>query len=163
MIDTENPESSTQIELQYVKLRQSAKAPIKAHPGDVGYDISFCPDEYTSSIDAFKRLRIEPGWSVLLETGLKIKVPHGYCLEIKNRSGITSKRMLVVGACIVDPDYTGEIFVNLINIGKETQFIESGERCAQFVVYKVESPTMKEVSSVENTRRGLGFGSSGTK
>ena len=35
--------------------------------------------------------------------GIKVEVPYGYMLEIKNKSGIAYKRQLIVGACVVDP------------------------------------------------------------
>ena len=56
-----------------------------------------------------RRLLIPARGSSLVSTGLKTEVPEGYMLEIKNKSGIASKRQLVVGACVVDPGYDGEI------------------------------------------------------
>jgi dUTP pyrophosphatase len=58
-------------------------------------------------------------------------------LEIKNRSSIAAKRSLIVGACVVDSGYDGEVFVNLHNIGTETQIVKPGEKIAQAVMVPV--------------------------
>ena len=58
-------------------------------------------------------------------------------LEVKNRSSVAAKRSLIVGACVVDSGYDGEVFVNLHNIGKSTQVIESHSKIAQVVMVPV--------------------------
>jgi len=80
---------------------------------------------------------IVPGRSILLGTGLRFGVPHGYMLEVKNRGSVASKRGLLVGACVVDPGYDGELFVNLHNVGLSTQFINRGAKIAQVVLIPV--------------------------
>tara|TARA_Y100000310_G_scaffold55199_1_gene50636 strand:- start:2413 stop:2763 length:351 start_codon:yes stop_codon:yes gene_type:complete len=82
-------------------------------------------------------MALAPGESVLVPSGCKFAIPHGYMLEIKNKSGIAHKRQLLVGACVVDSGYDGEVFVNLHNIGKETQYLEPGDKIAQAVVVPV--------------------------
>ena len=67
-----------------------------------------------------------------------------------NKSGIASKKRLVTGACVVDEGYTGEIFVNLHNIGEHPQFIESGDKIAQGVFVRIEKPILLEVLVSEN-------------
>ena len=52
-------------------------------------------------------------------------------LEIKNKSSIAAKKQLLVGACVVDSGYDGEIFVNLHNVGKQTQWFKSGDKVAK--------------------------------
>jgi dUTP pyrophosphatase len=58
-------------------------------------------------------------------------------MQIMNRSGVAAKRKLIVGACVVDSGYDGEVFVNLHNIGPDTQFIQAGDKIAQGVVIPV--------------------------
>ena len=58
-------------------------------------------------------------------------------LEIKNRSGMAAKKSLVVGACVVDSGYDGEIFINLHNIGHHPQVIACGDKIAQAVMIPV--------------------------
>ena len=117
--------------LEY-KMRKGAKAPQRANPSDAGLDVFFQPiDPATCAI------KLEPGENQLLSTGLSFGVPHGYMLQVCNRSSMGAKRSLVVGAHIIDSGYEGEVFIDLHNIGKETQYIAVGEKIAQLVLVPV--------------------------
>jgi len=74
---------------------------------------------------------------MLLPTGLSFGVPHGYMLQVCNRSSMGAKRSLVVGAHIVDSGYDGEIFIDLHNIGTEIQYVAAGDKIAQLVLVPV--------------------------
>ena len=117
--------------IEYCRVRPDAKPPTRANPSDAGLDLYFNPPEPDAAI------RIEPGESKLFETGIRVGVPHGYMLEIKNRSSVAAKKGLVVGACVVDSGYDGEVFVNLHNIGKEAQHITRHDKIAQAVMVPV--------------------------
>jgi len=118
--------------LEYYRVRPDAIPPSRANPSDAGLDVHFNPDD-----GEVKGVYLEPGESKLFSTGLKFGVPHGYMLEVKNRSGNASKRSLLVGACVIDSGYDGEVFVNLHNVGLETQFIERRMKIAQIVMVPV--------------------------
>ena len=60
-------------------------------------------------------------------------------LEVKNRSSVAVKRSLLVGACVIDSGYAGEVFINLHNVGTETQFVERDTKIAQLVMLPVVS------------------------
>lgn len=148
-------------ELRVYRVRKSAKLPQRAHATDAGMDFFYCPEDPIL-------LGIEPGQSVLLPTGIKMEVPPGHMLQIMNKSGVASKRSLVTGACVVDEGYTGEIFVNLHNIGNKTNFIESGQKVAQGVFVQISKPSLVEIfeDSIydSETTRGAGaLGSTGDK
>ena len=117
--------------LEYYRVRESAAPPTRANPSDAGLDIHYNPPG--SNHKTF----IEPGESAVLPTGLKFGVPHGYMLEVKNRSGVAAKRSLIVGACVIDSGYDGEVFINLHNVGKEAQTIAPGTKIAQVVLVPV--------------------------
>ena len=117
--------------IEYSRVRPDAKPPTRANPSDAGLDLFFNPDSVESSV------RIQPGESKLFQTGIRVGVPHGYMLEIKNRSSVASKRSLLVGACVVDSGYDGEIFVNLHNVGKEEQIVAKHDKIAQAVMVPV--------------------------
>ena len=131
--------------LEYYPLPHCKHKPVRANPSDAGLDLKFNYEEDERDLlfgkdDNGPKLlpvRIEPGCSVILGTGLKFGIPHGYMLQIMNRSGNAAKKRLVVGACVVDSGYDGEVFVNLHNIGLETQYIEDGDKIAQAVVVPV--------------------------
>jgi dUTP pyrophosphatase len=147
------------MKLKVFKVRENAKLPVRAHTTDAGADIFYCPeDEYP--------LIVYENESELIPTGLKIGVPAGYMLEIKNKSGVAFKRSLVVGACVVDSGYDGEVFVNLHNIGNERQTILPGEKVAQAVLVPIVEAEFEEVLADDvygtDTARGSGaLGSTG--
>ena len=118
--------------LQYHMLRGNEFPPVRANPSDAGLDLRGCPTE-----EAETAFVIKPGESRLVPTGCIFGIPHGYMLEIKNKSGIAHKRRLLVGACVVDSGYEGEVFVNLHNVGTESQHLEPGDKVAQAVVVPV--------------------------
>jgi dUTP pyrophosphatase len=64
----------------------------------------------------------------------------------------------------IDADYRGELKVILINLSNTAFIIEKGLRIAQMVVCPIIKATLKEVETLEETKRGLGgFGSTGSK
>ena len=149
------------MKLKVYKVRENAKLPRREHATDAGADVFYCPERLT------KPMTINQNESVLIPTGLKVGVPEGYMLEIKNKSGVAYKRSLVVGACVVDSGYNGEIFVNLHNIGTEPRTIKPGEKVAQAVLVPVVPAFFEQIEedSVydKTTDRGSGaLGSTGT-
>ena len=147
------------------KVHKNAKMPVRAHPTDAGMDLFFCPPpkpELDSQIET-----VLPFGSSVIPTGLKIEVPEGYMLEIKNKSGIASKRGLLVGACVVDRGYTGEIFVNLHNVTHRNQTLHEGDTLAQAVLVRIPRDVARvESDSIcdEDTSRGDGaLGSTGDR
>ena len=127
--------------LEY-KKRESAKAPTRANPSDAGLDVFYCPTDPQVSV-----IKVEPGENQMLPTGLKFGVPHGYMLDVKNRSSIAAKRSLVVGACVIDSGYDGEVFVNLHNIGNDIQVVKPHTKIAQVVMTPVVSFRALETSN----------------
>ena len=97
---------------------------------EYGLDVFFSPAEPSSVV-------LNPGDSKVLSTGLKFGVPHGYMLEVKNRSSVAAKRSLIVGACVVDSGYDGEVFINLHNVGNTLQVLSTGDKIAQLVMTPV--------------------------
>tara|TARA_Y100000310_G_scaffold338614_1_gene428726 strand:+ start:1110 stop:1592 length:483 start_codon:yes stop_codon:yes gene_type:complete len=123
--------------LEYYIIRDDVHPPTRANPSDAGLDICYSPDtsKYTQLHGG--SIFIEPGESEILPTGLKFGVPHGYMLEVKNRSGMAAKNNLLVGACVIDSGYDGEVFINLHNVGKDMRMIKPGDRIAQVVLVPV--------------------------
>ena len=114
--------------LEYALIHTTARDPQRANASDAGLDVFYSPQEEKEAIC------IGPGQSKIIPTGLRFGVPHGYMLEVKNRSSVAAKRSLIVGACVVDSGYDGEIFVNLHNIGTETQYVRAGDKIAQLIL-----------------------------
>ena len=130
--DKENDEKGYKMLLEYARVRETARPPVRANPSDAGLDVFFCPDD-----EAALAVKINPGGNMVLPTGLRFGVPHGFMLEVKNRSSVAVKRGLLVGACVIDSGYNGEVFINLHNVGRETQFVDRNTKIAQLVLVPV--------------------------
>jgi dUTP pyrophosphatase len=100
----------------------------------------------------------------LIPTGLFIALPKGYEAQIRPRSGMAIKKgiTLVNTPGTIDADYRGEIMLPIINLSKEEQQIENGERIAQMVIAKYERISWQITTQLDETQRGEGgFGHSG--
>ena len=112
------------------------------------------------------KIKIEPGKSALLPTGIHLSIPKNFEIQIRPRSGLAAKHQISVlnTPGTIDADYRGELKVILINLGQNTFIIEKGLRIAQMVLCPVAKATFKEVEELEKTERGSGgFGSTGAK
>ncbi|MEP7236858.1 MAG: dUTP diphosphatase [Ferruginibacter sp.] len=102
----------------------------------------------------------------LISTGLFIELPEGYEAQIRPRSGMAIKQGIT---CLnspgtVDADYRGELKVILINLSKEMQFINHGDRIAQMIIAKTEKAGLILVEQLNESVRGEGgFGHTGIK
>ena len=59
-----------------------------------------------------------------------------------------------MGAGVIDPDYTGEIMVLLINTASHVHTINRGDPVAQLILEKVSIPILKEAKALPLTTRG---------
>lgn len=150
--------------LEYATVHENAFHPVRANPSDVGLDLFYSPELENEVV-------ITPSHSAKLRTGLKFAVPHGYCLEIKNRSSVSSKKELLVGGGVIDPGYTGEVVIIMHNVGKNIQTIKPGDKIAQAVLYPVVhvrpicvDQTQLYSDNIAISNRGsAGFGSTDNK
>lgn len=123
--------------IEFFRTDRMVISPTRSNPSDAGLDVY-----------AFLSEPIEIAWgeSAVIPTGLKFGIPHGYMIEVKNRSSVAAKKGLVVGACVIDSGYDGEVFINLHNIGRNTQKIFHGDKIAQLVMVPVVHFYPKEVT-----------------
>tara|TARA_B100000809_G_scaffold261563_1_gene310717 strand:+ start:626 stop:1096 length:471 start_codon:yes stop_codon:yes gene_type:complete len=154
------------MKLKVYRLREAAKIPHRSHETDAGLDIHYCPDNKKKLYAEDKEFYIPPHTSRVLPTGIKVEIPHGHMLEIKNKSSVALFGQLLVGAGVVDEGYDGEIYVNLHNVGPTTQVIQPGQKVAQVVmipvVYcKVEEVQTDKLLNLNSSRGNRGFGSTG--
>jgi dUTP pyrophosphatase len=109
---------------------------------------------------------IAPDEIVKIPTGRKVALPSGYMLAIYSRSGLGTKERLVVaqGVAVIDEDYRGEVFVPLLNTGRNSQPVTRGMRIAQAVLQPAVRRKWEKVDRLTETARGAGgFGSTGTE
>ena len=170
--------------LKYCKVR-NVKSIARAHIDDAGIDF-YVPEDLTVddmqpkmdttkndlavTIDAgiITSFTLHPGESVLIPSGIHVKVPTGYALIYFNKSGVASKKHLHVGACVVDENYQGECHINLTNVGNMPITINAGEKIVQGILLPINYAQTEELGSLEElysdgvSSRGTGgFGSSG--
>ena len=134
------------------KLCNDATLPTRGSDGSVGYDLY-------SSEDAM--VPCQAG-RALVGTGITVVLPPGVYGRVAPRSGLAVKHCIDVGAGVIDPDYTGEVKVVLFNHGTEDFEIKKGDRIAQLILERCDTPMIKEIGLLDETLRGDGgFGSTG--
>lgn len=140
--------------LRVRRLDQRARLPTQAHRGDAGLDLY-----------ALGETAIEPGDRASIGTGIALEIPHGQAGLVLPRSGLAARHgiALVNAPGLIDSGYRGEIRVLLLNTDRSERFaVRAGDRIAQLVLVRVESPEVVEVPALAYTERGeRGFGSSG--
>jgi dUTP pyrophosphatase len=107
---------------------------------------------------------LQPGSWLLVGTGLYLEIPVGYEAQVRPRSGLAVNRGITVlnSPGTIDNDYRGEVKVCLVNLGKEMQTLEKGERIAQLVFSKIYQASFERAQELSETSRGGGgFGSTG--
>ena len=98
------------------RLSEDALLPVKAHAGDLGYDLFASEDTI-----------LYPGETTLIPTGVAIQFPDGYGALIRDRSSVATKRNLFVVAGVIDNGYVGEIMIALHNDTNSLDRISVGE------------------------------------
>ena len=144
-------------EILIKKLSKEVTLPKYETDGSSGLDLAACID---------KNIEIKPGKSEIIPTGLAVAIPKNFEIQIRPRSGLAAKNQISVlnTPGTIDADYRGELKVILINLSNKSFIVEKGLRIAQMVLCPVTKAKLKEVESLENTKRGSGgFGSTGVK
>ena len=147
--------------MKIAKIRD-VKTPTRGTQGSAGIDF-YVPNDYPNSLR-----RVAPGERFFIPSGIKANVPEGFALIAMNKSGVALKKSLMVGACVVDSDYQGEIHLHLVNTGTADVTIEAGEKLTQFLLIPVDHCPVDVVDEnalfeTETDRGAGGFGSTGIK
>lgn len=111
-----------------------------------------------------ENVNIDPGQTLVVNTGLKMEVPKGYEVVIRPRSGMSAKSGIRVANSpgTIDSDYRGWVGVILHNTGEEKVIIRKGDRIAQAKLQKAEQVQFIYGRIDTLTERGAGgFGSTG--
>ena len=131
------------IELPFVKMSADAIIPTRATEESAGLD-------FYSPVDFI----IPPHGQLLVPTQIKLQIPLGYYGRLASKSGLAILHQLHVGAGAMDPDYTGEIMILLINTASRVYNIAKGAPIAQLILEKISIPLLKEVDELPPTTRG---------
>lgn len=115
-------------------------------------------------------ITLDPGQSVMIPSGIKMKIPHGFAMVMMNKSGVGAKKHLDVLAAVIDEDYEGEVHLNLVNSGTNTQTISAGDKIVQGLILPINYAVPVEVDNADvlyadstSARGEGGFGSTGTR
>lgn len=136
-------------------LRDGAKAPTVAHPGeDLGYDIF-----------AAETIHFAPRASAIVPTAISVELTdaNGRAMGalLRDKSSLAARR-LIVTAGVIDAGYRGEIKVVMENLSDQPQEIRAGDKLANLIPYPVLTGTVEVVDELAESRRMAGgFGSSG--
>lgn len=171
-------------------LTRNVKAPNRANPTDAGIDFyvpkfdenminalilanpQFSRNTFTDYINTTeingeikKYFYIKQHERILIPSGVKCKMQNGTKAFIAfNKSGVSTKTGLTVGACVVDIDYQGEIHISLINTSSTPVMIHEDMKAVQFIeipIYcsDIEITDEKNLYSDTTSRGDKGFGS----
>lgn len=134
-------------------LHPQARLPMRAHPGDAGADLF-----------SAEAAVVPPGERCDVGTGIALAIPEGFAGSVQPRSGLAFRQGITIvnAPGLIDSGYRGEIRVCLLNTGRESFAVSVGDRIAQLVVQRIETPTFHAVDVLGSTSRGDGgFGGTG--
>ena len=135
------------------KLKPDARIPERATDGATGYDLYACLDSDALEVGP------EP---VRVPTGVAIETPPGLDVQIRPRSGLSFKGVMVTYGTI-DADYRGELLVTMYALPhREPHIVHNGDRIAQLVISQIANVRLEEASELTATARNTGgHGSTG--
>ncbi|MCI0884721.1 MAG: dUTP diphosphatase [Chloroflexi bacterium] len=134
------------------RVRPGARLPERATEGATGYDLYAC-------LDAPIVVGHEP---VQVPTGIAIEIGAGFDVQIRPRSGLSSRGVVVTFGTI-DSDYRGELLVTMHSLHyREPHEVNDGDRIAQLVIGQAFVMDMTVAEDLSETARGAGgHGSTG--
>jgi len=147
--------------LRIAKVRD-VKTPERGTEQSAGVDF-FIPNDFEATV-------VAPEGKILIPSGVHIDLVgsglENMALVFFNKSGIASKLGFLVGACVVDADYQGEVHINLINASDKAIRLEPGQKIIQGLLLQVAYEDVVELAiedlyQVESERGAGGFGSTG--
>ncbi len=140
--------------LKVRRLDARAVLPTRAYAGDAGLDLY-----------ALEERELGPGERASIGTGISIQIPEGQAGLVLPRSGLAASHGIAIvnAPGLIDSGYRGEVRVLLLNTDRSKAFtITVGDRIAQLVLVRVETPAVEEVDELALSERSAGgFGSSG--
>lgn len=136
------------------RLDDRARLPARAYDGDAGFDLH-----------ALNGAELGPGERRSLRTGIAVELPVGCAGLVLPRSGLAARHgiALVNAPGLIDSGYRGEVSVLLLNTDRDEAYeVREGDRIAQLVLVRIETPEVMEVEELAGSERAAGgFGSSG--
>ena len=131
------------------KFDKNIELPTYKTPGSSGMDLI---------AHVKNKIIINPNKIATVPTGIAVAIPKNYEIQIRPRSGLAAKKGISVlnTPGTIDSDYRGEIKIILINLGKKSFIIKSGDRIAQMILCPIVKGKLREVKTLPKTFRGKG-------
>ena len=142
-------------EILIKRLSKDINLPKYETDGSSGMDLS-------ANIDS--NIKIQPGETSIIPTGISVSIPKNFEIQIRPRSGLAAKNNISVlnTPGTIDSDYRGEIKIILFNHGNENFVINNKDRIAQMVLNPIIKMELEEIKELPKSIRGEeGFGSTG--
>ena len=143
------------MDLPVVRLRPSARLPVRAYPDDAAFDLHAASD-----------VVIAAQGRAVVPTGIALGLPPGVAALTLPRSGLAARHGVTVlnAPGLIDPGYRGEVQIVLHNTDRQREFVvRAGDRIAQLLVLGLQDVILVEVDRLDATARGAnGLGSTGT-
>ncbi len=86
---------------------------------------------------------------IIIPTGLRFNIPTGTYLEVANRGSTAALQGLIFGAHIIDEDYQGIVFINLINTTPYNIYLNPGTKLVQLIHKEWIRSTLRHVPENE--------------
>lgn len=115
-----------------------------------------------ADLTALDDYTLNPKSVTFIPTNLAVEIPVGYELQVRPRSGFSSKKhvMIINSPGTIDSDYRGEIKVALFNPDTFHKCLQKGQKFAQLVLAPVLKADFVLADELSDTERGEGgFGS----
>jgi dUTP pyrophosphatase len=144
-----------------MRLPHAADLPLPAYHSDLAAGL-----DLIAAVPTDAPITMAPGARALIPTGIVLALPAGVEGQVRPRSGLALMHGITVlnSPGTIDADYRGEVQVLLVNAGSEPFVVERGARIAQLVFAAVLRAIVREVTSLNETRRAAGgFGSTGSR
>ena len=151
------------IPMRVKRLYPNSKIPTRGSDYAAGYDLYAENVLFADDSDNYT-LKVLPGKTLKVGTGIAVELPKGTFGAIYARSGLGIKHGIVPANCvgIIDEDYRGEIVVALHNHSAKPFVFKFGDRIAQLIIQPYIAADIRVVDDLSDTERGGdGFGSTG--
>ena len=151
------------IPMRVKRLYPNSKIPTRGSDYAAGYDLYAENVLFADDSDNYT-LKVLPGKTLKVGTGIAVELPKGTFGAIYARSGLGIKHGIVPANCvgIIDEDYRGEIVVALHNHSDKPFVFKFGDRIAQLIIQPYIAADIRVVDDLSDTERGGdGFGSTG--
>jgi len=136
-----------------IKTLDGAEVPTYATEGSSGFDFV-----------ASEGVVLNPFTVTMVKTGVCVSIPPGFELQVRPRSGLSSKTKVRIANSpgTIDSDYRGEVMIIMENNSNVVHEVRKGDKIAQGVICPWFRAVWEKVDDLDETGRGdKGFGHSG--